>query len=384
MIIKKVVHISTVHSAFDSRIFYRELSSLSNYGFDLFYIVQHQHVEVKNGVKIIPLPKVNNRFYRLLYLNLKAFSYALLQKADIYHFHDPEFIPMGLLLKFIRPSCVIYDVHEDYPEHMRYKTWLPKYLRLVFKYVMIFLEKMGARYFDAIVTPTRLLSKKFLVWGAKRVVTLKNLPNLSQLFIRTDIEELSKKNKKCFYDVVHLGSLSMPRLEFMLKVAHLLYNWGLKTRWLLIGVNKDIQKDAKNLLMEQYPELSSLFDLISYVSYEDIINYLSKCKIGINHHFAESRFMVAIPAKVFDYMAAGLPIVTSDLPLLREMIESANCAIFVEPGNLEAFAKSIRYLLENPDEALAMGLRGSSFIGKYCNWEKENEKLINLYLVLQK
>ena len=95
----KIAHISTVHPAFDGRIFHKECTTLAQAGHDVHLIIQHTKAEVVNGVKIVPLPKFSNRINRIIEGNKLALQRALEIDAQVYHFHDPELLPVGLKLK---------------------------------------------------------------------------------------------------------------------------------------------------------------------------------------------------------------------------------------------------------------------------------------------
>ena len=119
----KICHITTVHSAFDIRIFYKECVSLTKAGFETHIIAPHLKDEFVNGIFIHSLPKPKNRKERVLKLLNLAFKKAVDLNADIYHFHDPELIPVGLKLKKIG-KIVIYDVHEDVPRDILTKEYI--------------------------------------------------------------------------------------------------------------------------------------------------------------------------------------------------------------------------------------------------------------------
>ena len=111
----KVVHVSTVHPPFDSRIFYKECRTLVKNGHDVVLVVQHDRDEIVDKVRIRSVSKSANRLERIFRTTWKIYKTCLEEDASIYHFHDPEFIPVALLLR-TKGRKVIYDVHENNPE----------------------------------------------------------------------------------------------------------------------------------------------------------------------------------------------------------------------------------------------------------------------------
>ena len=108
----KVCHISSAHPPFDVRIFHKECVSLAQAGFDVSLVITHDKHETVQGVKMIPLPPTKGRIHRMVIKTYFAFYRALKTKSKIYHFHDPELIILGLMLK-VKGKKVIYDIHEN-------------------------------------------------------------------------------------------------------------------------------------------------------------------------------------------------------------------------------------------------------------------------------
>jgi hypothetical protein len=108
----KVCILTSVHPVFDTRIFQKEAKTLKEAGYKVVLIAQHEKEEIVDGIKIIPLKKSKNRFWRIVD-DWKLLQKALREKANIYHFHDPELIPFIILLKIRTEAKIIYDVHED-------------------------------------------------------------------------------------------------------------------------------------------------------------------------------------------------------------------------------------------------------------------------------
>jgi len=119
---KKICIITTVHQPLDTRIFYHEAVSLKKY-YSVVLVSTTGKDFSKQGIEIKGLGVVKNRFSRFTKM-FSALSRALEEKADVYHFHDLELIPMGLFLRLLGKR-VIYDVHENNPEYILDKDWIP-------------------------------------------------------------------------------------------------------------------------------------------------------------------------------------------------------------------------------------------------------------------
>ena len=83
--------------------------------------------------------------------------------------------------------------------------------------------------------------------------------------------------------------------------------------------------------------------------------------------------------KFFEYMMSGIPIVCSNFPVWRQLVEGNECGRCVNPENPEEIAATVEWLFEHPQEALNMGLRGQRAVRKRYSWEQEASKLIDLY-----
>lgn len=111
----KIIHITSAHSRYDTRIFYKQLFSLSKNGFDVTLLVDDKMPdEIVDGIKIISSNKsFTRKISRFIYSNTKMIFQVIKTNYDVYQIHNPDLIPLLLVLKFLNQS-VIYYSHENY------------------------------------------------------------------------------------------------------------------------------------------------------------------------------------------------------------------------------------------------------------------------------
>jgi hypothetical protein len=90
-------------------------------------------------------------------------------------------------------------------------------------------------------------------------------------------------------------------------------------------------------------------------------------------------YLEILPTKLLEYMAASIPVIAYNLPLVRPIVEEASCGLLVEPGDIEQMAKAMAHILNHPTEAQEMGRRGREAVVERYSWEREGKKLIGLY-----
>ena len=157
---KKICFLTSVHPAFDARIFYKEAKTLAKAGYSVTLIAQHSKDEIVDGVRIIALPKPRNRLFRIFGTTWRMFRLALKQTADVYHFHDPELIPVGIVLRLLGKK-VIYDVHEDVPQQILCKEWIGStWIKKCVASIVHIIEQIGVAVFTRVVAATPDIANK--------------------------------------------------------------------------------------------------------------------------------------------------------------------------------------------------------------------------------
>ena len=369
----KVCHITTVHPPSDVRIFHRECKTLVSYGYKVSLVVPYNKDEMVDGVYIRSIIGSNNRIKRVFLTIWQAYFKALKENAIIYHFHDPELIPIGFLLKILHKKIVVYDVHEHYSEIVMQR--LPKFLQnsLVKRFLKFILEKVPTKIFDLLVFPTSSLMYEYN--ATSKGVVLINLPS------KYDCDTFPFPWEERMYDIVFVGTISPPRMRFLVEVAIELAQFIPKFKWLLVG----IPSSTIIWMFENYDRyfLEDYFTFVPRVPFNEVLEYLKRSRIGFNYHPIEKRFEVSIPMKVFEYMAVGLPVVTSSLPELENLLTNKKHVFMINSQKSIDFAKSILSLLQKPKEAEVLGTSAQRYIQEYLNWENISApKILSSYSTL--
>jgi glycosyltransferase involved in cell wall biosynthesis len=371
---KKVCILTSVHSPFDTRIFHKQAKSLLKAGYDVTLIAQHERDEVVDGIKIVALPKSRNRFWRILG-NCRVFRLALKQKADIYHFHDPELLPWGWLLQKLRHKPVIYDVHENLINTIPFKLWIPRFLRRPVAWLVDIVERALASRLAAIITISEPMKPRFA--GCRGIcIPVRNFPNLEMISQALAGHKPQSGAKR--YSIIHNGKMSQERgFRIILEAMDLVVKQKPEAVCAILGDAESygwLDKEGLNL-MNRLIKQGNL-QIIGRVPHQEVFQYLEVSHIGWKPRL---HYQEALDVTVFEYMACALPIVASDVPLINDIIRKSRCGIIIAPGDAKAHAAAILYLLEHPAEAKKMGAKGKKAVFEKYNWETESKKLLELY-----
>lgn len=366
---KKIVHFTSVHKRYDIRIFLKQCVTLANAGYDVYLVVADGlGDEVKNGVKILDVGCSNSgRIGRMLNTTKRVYTKALELKADFYHFHDPELIPSGLKLKYKTNAVVVFDSHENYADDIKDKPYLNFVMRSVVSTVYSFLEKVMVKKLDAVIAATPSICKQFKSRNAV-CLDINNFP------FESEFEPLQKNVDKK-YSAVYIGSASKIRgLQELVDSFAINKNLNLA----IAGAFSEVEFENK---LRNSAGWSNV-DFLGLLSRESVKELLSKSNVAIVTFLPAPNHIESQPNKMFEYMSAGLPIVCSDFPLWKEIVEDNDCGICVNPESAQEIAEAILYLNENKDKAEEMGRNGRKAVLEKYNWTAEAQKLLMFYTSL--
>lgn len=370
--------LTTVHPPFDTRIFHKESKTLVRMGYDVTLIAQHERDEVVDGVKIIALPKPRNRLSRMFGLTWRAFRLALRQRADVYHFHDPEFLPFGVLLKMFTRGKIIYDVHENVPKQILNKMWLPVWSRKALGLAYVLVERICLPFIDKVVIAEDSYIANYR--RRKNVVAILNYPLLPYLKA-TRPDTGWGEGASCGIRATYVGGVTKLRgaLE-LIEALRIVKADGYRDITLhLIGPLMLCELGGELARLIRQYGLEEDVRIPGPVPHEEVFSVLAQSHIGVAILHPDPNYVESLHTKLFEYMAAGLPVVASNFPLWKEIVEGNECGLTVNPLDPKEIAQAIEYLLTHPEEACRMGENGRRAAVEKYNWEREEKKLLQLY-----
>lgn len=281
----KVVHITSVHSIYDTRIFYKECKTLVGAGYEVTLVVQQDKDKEIEQIKIRGINTPKNRRERMLKTGRQVYKRALECDADIYHFHDPELIPVGLKLKS-KGKKVIYDVHEDVPRQILSKQWIPLPLRRIISWAVERIENYAAKQFDCIITATDHIAQRFALLN-NHVIAVKNYPVLID-DVPTS-KNFSNRRKQICYISSHL-SLVRAIVPIVASMKYI-------DAELIIAGNLD----------ESVLEIIQKIDgwqktrYVGFVDRKTVHSIMSSSRVGLAIFYPEPNYVNALPTKMFEY-----------------------------------------------------------------------------------
>jgi glycosyltransferase involved in cell wall biosynthesis len=362
-----ICHVTSVHTTFDTRIFHKECKTLLEAGHDVTLVAQADWRErTVDGVRVVGLPRVSRRYQRLGLWRLIVREVERL-RPDVVHFHDPELL---LIASRFRPARVVYDCHEPYAETMLSRWWIPHALRYPLKKVVGLVEPLLARGTDAIVVTADEHAHRFRSTG-RPIVLLRNFPMLA------GFDPPRSNNGKV---AVHLGQQTRVRgcsvmVEAMRSVAQRVP----EARLHLVGPFDDPAYEAEVERQIQGYGLQQAVIRTGLVPYADVPGWLAKATVGLIGLQETEKFRTCIPTKLFEYMIAGLPVVSSDLPPARKFMDGVECGFLVRPADPHEYAAAVESLFRDPLEARRMGENGRRAVEHRYNWTSEAQELLKLY-----
>jgi len=400
----KVCILTTVHKSDDARIFHRQALSLCRAGYAVTLLAPDRTVKLlplkttDNGIcpapaqhdtNARPLGRGHSRLLRMTLGLITALHAALRQRAAVYHFHDPELLPVGLVLKTLGKR-VIYDVHEDYPEQMLSKHYLPGPIRRIVSAAVAAIEKAVSLRLDAIVCATPAIASRFPL---SRTVVVRNYPVLPPRKSRArggncvgpesrtrsigrprPTPHPESRSSPAPFRLIHPGATLTPErgTTNLIRAMALLDD-----RFELVLAGRFVTPQYEAALRNE-PGFRRV-RYLGTIAHREVWDWYRRSDAGIICLLPLRRFRQSLPVKLFEFMATSLPVIASDFPELRPVVAGGRCGFCVDPERPGEIAAAVRWLARDPALCLEMGENARAAAESRYNWRPEEKRLLALY-----
>jgi len=363
----QIAQVTSVHKPFDTRIYEKISKTLVESGWSLLLIVSYDKELSAQTVRIKTVKKFRNRAVRATFGSALCMLSAIRSKAKIIHIHDPELIVWIPICRLLGRK-VIFDMHENTPANIRGKLWIPSILRLVVSRLWLLIEWIFIRNTHVIFAEASY-ADEYPWLGSTTIV--QNYPKVGEFSPRVvgNREGLT---------LVYLGIVARLRGSIiMLDVVSRLQNEGYEICLKYIGPVSDshleeLNKEIRVLGLKNV-------EFLGYQSPQEAWRLASSADVGLAILQPHANYFHSYPTKMFEYMSMGLPVVVSDFPLYREVVEAARCGVCVQPDDVNEILRELRPILDSEDLRIEMGTRGRQSVECRYSWEIEKEKLLDCY-----
>lgn len=364
----RITHLTSVHPPDDNRIF-KVCRSVARANHTVSYVVPTDADDFVDGVAIKAVPMSLGRVARMLRTTWHVYRRAVNERANIYQFHDPELIPVGLALELLHRRHVIYDVHENVPDTILGKDYIPQSLRKVIAAAFDRFERQASRSFSAIVTANEDITERF---------KNSNIPVLA-IHNYAEAEEFSPSGKDIsrYESGLIFHSAASERTAFPAVVRAMeLIPAEVKLNLIASGITKDEVEDTTRVVPES---LAGRVSTVGKLPREQMVQTYLRCALSLVL-YADARNHSSVRSnRLYESFAAAAPVIVSDFPEWRELVESIGCGLAVNQDSPQAIAEAIQYLLAHPTEAAQMGERGRKAFLRDFSWTHETDRLLEMY-----
>jgi glycosyltransferase involved in cell wall biosynthesis len=301
------------------------------------------------------------------------YSHAIAIDADAYQLHSPELLPLGVKLKR-HGKVVVYDAHEDMPNHILEKEWLPPWSRhLVSRAFASYMNRVLKR-FDEVISPHSHVARSLQERLGKGILVA-NFPLVKQRQDSSEKEYVARKNLFCYSGTVYSFSNQVTIAAALSELEDAHYQ--------IAGYIDDEQHETL--------EHSAAGGRISYLgrlSQVELAKFYNRSIAGIvvlDYRLnLGNRLGSYAVNKIFEYMEAGLPIICTDYDLWKDIVDRYKCGICVKPGDVAGLRHAMRTIMADKKAAFQMGINGRHAVEKEFNWTSEEAKYCRMFSDLLK
>jgi glycosyltransferase involved in cell wall biosynthesis len=369
----RVVFLQSSSACHHPRHHFRMAASLARAGYGVNTMAQRDfgdgHVD---AVPISYLPKRRSRGGRMLTGPLTV-ARALREDPDVLHVVCLDLLPWALLARVLRPRVVVlYDSNEEYDLLIQIKDWLPARLRPIVARLVRHWEPRLAARLHGVTVAVPATQERFGARGA-RVLLVRN-------FVPRALVAEGAREADFSHDVLFGGSLSEPQIPLLAATAaRLQLLLGRPARWLCAVRHLDPRTERllDSALREQ--GVRDGFSILANRPFDEMRRLANASAVAFAPYPADARNHIALPMRLFEYMAWGVPFVTSELPALTALLGDHKVGMFTPAGDAQGYAGALARVLASPELGRTCGRNGLHLSRTLLNWEDEAARLVEFY-----
>lgn len=371
----RICHVTSAHKNNDIRIFQKECKSLAKQeDFDVHLVAQGES-RIEDDVTVHGLgTSSKGRLNRIFSMSNKIYKKAASLKADIYHLHDPELLLYAKRLKK-KNNIVIFDSHENYPQQIMEKGYIPFFLRRLIAFLYKTYETYVVKKIDAVIIPCTTFGKNPFSGRCKHSILLDNYPILDGR--RKYIERSEIQNISC-PKVCYVGGLTAARgITNLVKACD-----QANVKLILAGSFSSESYQTEVMQMKE----ARCVDYRGFCDYNQVTAIYEEADIGASILLKVGQYatMENLPTKTYEYLQVGLPVIMSDTDYNKKLMQKEDFAYLVDPGNVNEISDKIKSMLQNYKSTVRKTKLGNELVQSKYNWEVDFKKLLNLYKMLLK
>lgn len=370
----KVCHFASVHTTIDTRVFHRECVSLAK-KYDVTLIAIGRDSDVVKGVNVIAVPKPKSRWRRLLFTTWNVFFKACSVNADVYHIHDAELIPFAVILSLCGKK-VIYDIHENTYEDIIHKPWIPMWLRKLSGSAYRSLEWLASVFMHTVLVIAKPEFAKRFLWRKHHII--QNFADVNDLkSYRVKRSEIKENN------LFYIGTIFdyFYHMEPVMEALAMLKSKGLLINFHCVGYYGQYLNNTLSKL-PAYQQVKDQLHFYGHLSTHEGFKISRQCRAGLCLKNQPPETLVSHERKFFEYMAIGLPMVTCDSHIYKEVVDEWKIGVTADLTDAHAIAAAIEKLFTNQDEIDRMQQNCIDAAEQHYNWESQEKILFEMYAAM--
>ncbi len=296
--------------------------------------------------------------------NLRLFFWLLFSKIDVFVANDLDTLPANFLASRIKRKPLVYDSHE-------YFTEVPELIGRPFvRSIWVWIEKKLVPRVSFAYTVCDSIAEVYSDLYKVDFKVIRNLPVCSQSGIQMQETDTKPDSVKI---ILYQGALNLGRgIEAAIRAMQFLEGAEL---WL--AGDGDLTTQLKQMVAEM--KLDSKVKFIGRLPINELSRITRRADLGISlEEDLGLNYRFALPNKLFDYIQAGVPVLVSNLPEMRKIVEYYRVGAIAETHQRKELAESMRSALFDQDK-IAIWKQNLPKAAKELCWENEEKELQEIY-----